>query len=77
MALIKNTEAAGFVRQGVVLDLGDLNRQAERVLEQARAEAQRIVEHSQAEAQELVAQAAQRGHAEGKEQGLTEGREQG
>ncbi|MCZ6736252.1 MAG: FliH/SctL family protein [Planctomycetota bacterium] len=77
MALIKNTEAAGFVRQGVVLDLGDLNRQAERVLEQARAEAQRILEHSQAEAQELVAQAAQRGHAEGKEQGLAEGREQG
>lgn len=77
MALIKNTEAAGLVKQGVVLDLGDLNRQAERVLEQARAEAQRIVEHSRAEAQELVAQAAQRGHAEGKEQGLAEGREQG
>ncbi len=77
MALIKNTKAAGLVRQGAVLDLGDLNRQAERVLEQARAEAQRIVEHSRAEAQELVAQAAQRGHAEGKEQGLAEGREQG
>ncbi|MCH8153361.1 MAG: hypothetical protein IH830_13425 [Planctomycetes bacterium] len=77
MALIKNTEAAGLVRQGAVLDLGDLNRQAERVLEQARAEAQRIVEQSRAEAQELVAQAVQRGHAEGKEQGLAEGREQG
>ncbi|MDY7109691.1 MAG: FliH/SctL family protein [Planctomycetota bacterium] len=77
MPLIKGANSARVVRHAVVLDLGDLNRQAEEIIDEARAEAGRIVADARAEAQSLIDGAAERGHAEGVERGLTEGRTRG
>lgn len=60
-----------------MLDLGDLNRQAERILSDARVEADRIIADSRAEAEQLIDSADTVGHERGYERGLAEGREAG
>jgi flagellar assembly protein FliH len=77
MPLIKNANADSHTRSAVVLDLGDLRRQADAILADARAEARRICEDAEHEAQQLIDGAAERGHADGFQRGLAEGREQG
>lgn len=61
----------------MVLDMSDLGRQAQRLLENARAQANQIIEDAKLKAQSLVDGADERGHARGFERGLIEGREQG
>ena len=81
MALIKNTQAARIVKPGFQ-DLGDLKRQAEESLAQARGEAQRIIERSRVEGQARVDEAVrdgydqsmQKGYAAGQAEGRDEGR---
>jgi len=41
MAVIKDAQARDMARQAVVLDLGDLSRQASTILDQARREAEK------------------------------------
>lgn len=81
MPVLKNQHAAPLVRDAVVLDMGDLKRQAERILAAAEVKAQAVIESAQAEgaaqAAEARAQALEEGRAEGLEQGRTEGLEQG
>ncbi|MBX3386094.1 MAG: hypothetical protein KF768_05960 [Phycisphaeraceae bacterium] len=77
MTLIKNAQAAMLAREAVVLDLGDLRRQGEALVAQARARAEAIVREAEAERDRIVAGAAERGHAEGVERGLSEGRRKG
>jgi flagellar assembly protein FliH len=77
MALIKNAQADRMVRGAIVLDLGDVARQAEQVVQQAREEAGRIVARGRAEAQTLIDAAAEKGLAEGLAKGLIEGRAEG
>ncbi len=77
MALIRKTQFGDAIRSAVVLDLGDLARQGERLQEAARAEAERIVAEARAERERLLAGAAERGRAEGLARGLIEGREKG
>lgn len=81
MALIKSSRAEQAMRDVIVLDLGDLSRQADELKAQARAEAQRIIEQGKGQAHK-VAQGAeeagrQRGEKAGYEQGLAEGRKTG
>jgi len=77
MALIKNAIARDIARDAVVLDLGDLRRQGEAILRQARAEAERIIAAAREERARITAGAHESGRAEGLAQGLTEGRAAG
>ncbi len=77
MALIKNVHADRLAKQAVVLDLGDLGRQADRILGDARRAAERVTAAGRAEAQKLIDSAADRGYQQGHERGLQEGREAG
>lgn len=61
----------------VVLDLGDLRRQADAIRESAVAEAARILEAARAERERLVATARAEGFAAGQAEGRAAGLEQG
>lgn len=73
MAVIKANSAGSLVHEAIVLDLGDLRRQADQLRESARQEAAQIIAQAQAHAKELVAGAHEKGYA----QGLDEGRKAG
>lgn len=81
MPVLKNNSAAPLLREAVVLDLGDLARQGERIVAAARQRADRLIEQAERQAEQLAAaaheQARERGHVEGHQQGLDEGRRQG
>jgi flagellar assembly protein FliH len=77
MPLLKNNNASHVTNRAVVLDLGDLNAQAERIIDDAREQARRIVDEGRQEAERIVQGASDRGLAEGREIGLVEGREEG
>jgi len=68
-------------RSALVLDLGDLKRQAEAVADATRAQADDIIARAQAERDRLLRGAADEGraagHAQGLAAGLAEGREAG
>lgn len=73
MPVIKASQSAPLVKSAVVLDLGDLSRQAEAILAAARQEAQTIIRQAQEEARRIATQS----HAEARAQGLAEGRREG
>lgn len=77
MAVIKNSQSNRLLKEAVVLDLGDLDRQAQRIIHAANAEAAEIIAEARAEAQRLTANASDAGHAQGFEKGISEGREAG
>ncbi|HRP62207.1 MAG TPA: FliH/SctL family protein [Phycisphaerales bacterium] len=77
MPVIKSASSNRLLKEAVVLDLGDLDRQAKNILGDATEEARRIVEKAQQEAKKLIDSAAEIGRAAGMEQGLQAGREQG
>lgn len=81
MAILKGQEAKRLTHDAIVLDMGDLTRQASSILQKARVQADRIMEDARQQAgdieQQGYEQASQRGHADGYEKGLTEGREAG
>jgi len=68
-------------RSALVLDLGDLKRQAEAVADATRRQADTIISEAQAERERLLRGAAEEGratgHAEGLAAGLAEGRQTG
>ena len=65
MAVIKSRQSDPLMHDAVVLDLGDLNRQAAEIIERAEAEASVIVADAREEAARLVGEASGRGHEEG------------
>lgn len=77
MALIKDATAKQLARDAVVLDFGDLQRQARAIMDAARAEADRIVADARIERERILAGAAEQGRAAGFEMGVTEGRATG
>lgn len=81
MSIIKSSQAADQLTGAIVLDLGDLRRQADQMLARAEAEAKRIVAEGARRAAELArqaeAQARQRGLTEGKQAGYEAGLKQG
>lgn len=81
MAMIKRADAQTIARDAMVLDLGDLARQAETIMRQAHARANAIMAEAQQERERIVAGAKQAGHAEGRAaghaEGLAAGREEG
>lgn len=77
MTVIKHQFAEGFVKDAIVLDMGDLRRQADKLLDAARAQAREIVTQAQAQSAEKAKAAEHEAHARGHEQGLQQGLEQG
>ncbi len=77
MPVIKNHLAGGFVKDAIVLDMGDLRRQADQLRDAAKAQAQRMLDEAQAQADELMRKAEAEAQARGHEQGLAQGLEQG
>ncbi len=77
MALIKHANAAELARDAIVLDLGDLTRQGQILVESARARADQLIAEAKAERDRIIAGAAEKGHAQGLAKGLEEGRKKG
>lgn len=81
MAVIKSQNAQTLLKEAIVLDMGDLRRQATALHEMAQQKAQRIVADAQTHAQQLIDSAHSKGydvgHAKGYEEGLAKGIEQG
>ncbi len=74
MALIKHANLHELARDALVLDLGDIHRQGETMLAQARDRAARVIASAQAERARLISDAAALGRAEGQAKGVEEGR---
>jgi flagellar assembly protein FliH len=77
MAMIRQANASTMARDAVVLDLGDLTRQADQIRARARAEAELILGRARAQREQILAGAAEEGRQLGFAQGLEEGRSQG
>ncbi len=77
MGIIKQVDAVRVLNDAVAFDLGDLGKQARRLLEAAHREADRIVEEAHAAATERIEAERQSARREGHAQGLAEGRERG
>lgn len=77
MPMIPRADAQELARQAVVLDLGDLARQGQAILQRAHERAQAIIEEAKAERQRLIEGAHQLGYQQGLEQGLAEGTKRG
>lgn len=60
-----------------VFDFGDVKKQAQQLIDDARRQANEIIEAGNKEAERLTTGAAEEGYQRGLEQGLTEGRERG
>jgi flagellar assembly protein FliH len=77
MALVRMSEAAVMTRDAIVLDLGDLRRQGQRLIDVARAEAVRIEQDAQADRAQIIEGADKIGFEQGYARGLEEGRKAG
>jgi len=77
MPVMKSQLARPAMKEAVVLDLGDIGAQAEKLRRAAEAKAQQIIDTAQQRADELAEGAAERGQAAGFEQGQAAGFEQG
>lgn len=77
MALIRRADADSVARDAMVVDLGDLMRQGERIRERAKAEAEQIIAAANAERAKILKGAREQGHAEGFAKGQDEGRIKG
>lgn len=81
MPVIKGYTASGMTREAIVLDLGDLGRQAARLQAAAESKARKIIADAEQEAARLIEEARTKGLMEGRnegvQRGIKEGREQG
>lgn len=73
MSVVRNTQAASLLREAIVLDLGDLRRQAEEMRRKAHREAQEVISEARAQAQQIIADAARQGREQGRAAGYEEG----
>ena len=77
MAVIKNTETAGMLKEAIVLDLGDIARHAAQIEAAAQAKASRIEADARDRAAQLTENAGTKGFEQGKAAGIEAGREEG
>ncbi len=77
MAVIKQADSGSIARNAVVLDLGDLQREADRLREKAEAEARATRERATREADRIIEEAMERGFEEGRRAGAEQGRSAG
>jgi flagellar assembly protein FliH len=77
MPVIKSNTSAGMLKEAIVLDLGDLGRQAAQLRIAAEAKAAQIISDAQAHAQKLVDGAEEKGFEQGRLAGYDVGLAQG
>lgn len=81
MPIIKSNQASRVLKEAIVLDLGDIAKQAARIREDAEARAKHVIADAKQQADDIVAQSKsagqERGYAEGFEQGQKDGLAQG
>ncbi len=77
MALIKHANTHELTRDAIVLDLGDLSRQGQALIESARARADQILAEARDERDRIVAGSAEKGLAQGLAKGEAEGLKKG
>ncbi|MAE66724.1 MAG: hypothetical protein CMJ18_20850 [Phycisphaeraceae bacterium] len=77
MPVLKRAQAEAATQSAIVLDLGDLRREAARIVAEARSTAKQIVEQAEADAGTVRAQARGEGAAQGLEEGRARGLEEG
>ncbi|MEX0655193.1 MAG: FliH/SctL family protein [Phycisphaeraceae bacterium] len=81
MPVVKSQAAAPLLKEAIVLDLGDIGRQAAKLRLAAENKAAQILTDAERQAKRLTdgaeAKGLEQGLAQGREQGLAEGREQG
>lgn len=77
MAVIKAQTAAAMLKEAIVLDLGDIGRQAARLQASAEEKAKQIIADAQAQAARLIEQGRNAGFEQGKSQGVAAGVEEG
>lgn len=73
MALIKRSEADAVSSKAVVFDLGDLRREGDMLIAEARSKAASIIEQAKAERERLVKGSREIGYDVGYNKGLAEG----
>ncbi len=73
MALIKKTQADSTTRSAIVLDLGDLRREAERIQAEAERQARAMIEAGRRKAAQLTQGAEERGYETGQKRGYEDG----
>ncbi|TVQ31254.1 MAG: hypothetical protein EA376_10310 [Phycisphaeraceae bacterium] len=77
MALIKQASSKALIRDAIVLNLSDIQRQARELEERANRKAEQIIRDAEAERRRLLEGAEAEGRAEGVRLGRAEGHEQG
>lgn len=81
MAMIRKEHAQAISRGAIVLDLGDLQRQGDAIIEQAKRKADEIIKSAKRQRERLLEGAANygrtEGFAQGKIDGMNEGRAEG
>ncbi len=73
MAVIRSADAQTMARDAIVLDLGELSRQGDVILAQAKFQAQRVIEEAQAERARLIGDAEKVGRERGEKAGYADG----
>ena len=77
MTVIKQNQAMPLIKEAIVLDLGDVARQAQKLRAVAKAKARQIIESAATKATQLSHVAQEEGHRKGYAQGLAQGLEEG
>lgn len=77
MGMIKRADIESYTRDAYVMDLGDLEKRGDALVEAANAKAVQIIRDAQRERERLISGAQDQGHAEGFDAGQREGHTQG
>lgn len=81
MPVLKSETASSATKDAIVLDMGDLRRQADQLRQVAQQHAQKLVHEAKQQSADIAAQARaeafEQGYREGFEKGEAEGREKG
>jgi len=77
VALIKSTNSTRLLKDAIVLDMGDLGQQAERLIAASKDQAARLLSEARREANELVSAADAKGFEQGLQRSIAEGNELG
>ena len=77
MALVKRADTETLARSALVLDLGDLRRQADELERRTREQCELLIADARAERQRILAGASEHGYADGFAKGLAAGVEEG
>jgi flagellar biosynthesis/type III secretory pathway protein FliH len=89
MPIIKSNQAGRLLKEAIVLDLGDVAKQAARIKAEAEKKAQQLIADAQQQAAAIIAKSQasgeklgysegfEQGHKDGLAKGLAEGRKQG